>query len=292
MPYTVPENIENITLYLEEYDSPEDNENITLFLGTEVPPDENPDYVLQEAKRVESDTYVDLIPRRVQGESYIELRGYRCINPDNEAPSVNNNELLIQVGETSFIVSFEKATDNATPDNQLFYQLYYSSENQLNTLDDIDRFGSLVNSGTDVDQLALSGVPLNSQVFVNIVVRDLAGNRIAYGGDTTVLQEEEITSFEILDANFFMQSGNSRQIIFEVNGIGEVDTSVTWESSDTDILTVNSEGVVTGVSEGVVTLTMISNEDPNLTDSILIGVDTYEFQSPSEAISFTTETEE
>jgi hypothetical protein len=287
MSYTQPDN--GSTIYLEAYTPPEDLENVVLFLNSGTPPDENPDYVLQEIKRVENDAYVDQVLRRVYEGAYIQQNVYRCINPDNEAPSVNDSNLSVQSGETSFIVSFEKATDNATPDDQLFYQLYYSDSNELVTLTDIDSFGTLVNSGTDVNSLSLSGVPLGIQVFFNIVVRDLAGNRFAYTGDSTLLLLDEILSFQILDDNFFIQSGNSRQVLFEYEVSGELDSTLTWESSDTDILTVDSGGVVTGVSQGEVTLTMISNEDSNITDSILIGVDTFEFQAPSPAISFTTE---
>ena len=54
--------------------------------------------------------------------------------------------------------------------------------------------------------------------------------------------------------------GETTQLIAEVRPSNAADTSVTWESSDPSVATVDENGVVTGVSEGTAIITVTSNE--------------------------------
>ena len=49
-------------------------------------------------------------------------------------------------------------------------------------------------------------------------------------------------------------------------------TGVSWSSSNTNIATVNSSGLVTGISQGDVTITATSTVNNTITDSISFNV--------------------
>ena len=54
--------------------------------------------------------------------------------------------------------------------------------------------------------------------------------------------------------------GETTQLIAEVRPSNAADTSVTWESSDSSVATVDENGVVTGISEGTAIITVTSHQ--------------------------------
>lgn len=64
-----------------------------------------------------------------------------------------------------------------------------------------------------------------------------------------------------------------------VTPTGSYGTSVTWVSGDTDVATVNANGVVTGKAEGDTTITVTSVSDPNVsqTCTVYVGISPLDF---------------
>ena len=69
--------------------------------------------------------------------------------------------------------------------------------------------------------------------------------------------------------------GETSKLIANVRPSNAADTSVTWESSDPSVATVDENGVVTGVSEGTAIITVTSNQT-GITATCLITVTTVE----------------
>lgn len=101
---------------------------------------------------------------------------------DITPPAYTTSGTLTEVTVTasSITVGFDKCTDNVSPQSALVYKLYISISDPINTVEYAEAYGTLKDTGTDVDQLTASG--LNSATFyeVNVVVEDEAGNKTAY----------------------------------------------------------------------------------------------------------------
>lgn len=67
--------------------------------------------------------------------------------------------------------------------------------------------------------------------------------------------------------------GGTAELIATVRPSNAVDKTVTWSSSDETVATVDENGVVTGVSEGTVTITVTSNETGVSNAAVLTVVD-------------------
>ena len=287
MAYTAP-NIDAVAIEFEPYTVPADLTAIEIGFGDATPEPIDPDWREATPYQKVSGAWVTKAGRRKVGGVWRTGKWYRCVNPDTVAPAVAGTTLtLIETTETGFTISFNKGTDNRTAAEDLVYKLYVS-DIPLDTLSAIDNDGTLADSGTDVNQLSATNLVIGETYYYNVTCEDLAGNRELYTGSFITLLVEGIESFDIIDDNFFILSGNSRQIQFEIFTIGETSEEITWESSDTDILTVTSGGVVTGVSQGTVTLTGTPTAQSALAQSILIGVDTFDFGPYSQIRTFTT----
>ena len=67
--------------------------------------------------------------------------------------------------------------------------------------------------------------------------------------------------------------GNSVTLSATINNLDKAYTkSVYWESSDSTIATINSNGIVTGLKKGAVTITAYSNDGDKVSSSIIVNV--------------------
>ncbi len=76
---------------------------------------------------------------------------------------------------------WSEADDNVTAQNDLVYSVYYSSEHSLDTLEDIENYGvQYGESEANIGSKYITGLESNAEYFFNVVVEDLAGNKLAY----------------------------------------------------------------------------------------------------------------
>ena len=83
-----------------------------------------------------------------------------------------------------------------------------------------------------------------------------------------------VNSVTIDQDNFDLGVGQTAPLTFTVDTSGNAAKSVTWESSDTDIATVDADGVVTAKAVGTATITAISTADTTKRDTVEVTVTT------------------
>jgi N-acetylmuramoyl-L-alanine amidase len=94
--------------------------------------------------------------------------------------------------------------------------------------------------------------------------------------DDTVYEEVTVQVYKVttdleITGNEVMTSGGTTQLTVEAIPVGAFD-AVTWESSDTSILTVDDEGLVTGVATGTASIIAKSTLDDTIMDTFAIEV--------------------
>ncbi len=78
-------------------------------------------------------------------------------------------------------LAFTKAENAAGLASELSYRAYFSNEDNIGSIADIDANGTAAGDAqNDVDALTISGLRNGREQFVNVVVEDAAGNRAAY----------------------------------------------------------------------------------------------------------------
>ncbi len=82
----------------------------------------------------------------------------------------------------------------------------------------------------------------------------------------------DVTGVAISPDTATVAVGESTTLSATVTGSGAFSRDVTWSSSDTDVATVSSAGVVTGVSEGTATITATSRTDSSVRDTATVTV--------------------
>jgi len=110
--------------------------------------------------------------------------------PPNPGAGVNGNTIA-----QSVTLSWSRATDNATPQNELRYYIYRSNANNINTLAACQANGLLLNPGGMVDMMNFGENDLlpNTIYYYNVVVEDRAGNRAAYATKAITTQKPTFT---------------------------------------------------------------------------------------------------
>jgi len=83
---------------------------------------------------------------------------------------------------TEATITWETATDNFTPKENLRYFVYQSSSNNITTAGDCETNGTLLNAGgtVNVATFTIKELTANTAYYFNVVVSDMAGNKAAY----------------------------------------------------------------------------------------------------------------
>ena len=80
------------------------------------------------------------------------------------------------------------------------------------------------------------------------------------------------TSISLNKTSATITEGNTTQLIATVLPTNATNRTVTWKSSNTSVATVNSNGLVTGISAGSATITATTNDGTNLSASCAVTV--------------------
>ena len=80
-----------------------------------------------------------------------------------------------------------------------------------------------------------------------------------------------MTGVSISPKNNNLEVGNTRQLNVTIEPSNADNESVSFESDDESVATVDSDGIVTAVSEGTTTVT-VTTEDGGFTDTATINV--------------------
>lgn len=91
------------------------------------------------------------------------------------------------------------------------------------------------------------------------------------GGSWTT-PTDKVSGIQISDDNLALLRGNSKQLTATVQPWTASDRTVTWTSADEAIAKVDSNGIVTGVSDGTTVITATSNLDPSYTAECTVEV--------------------
>lgn len=92
--------------------------------------------------------------------------------------------------------------------------------------------------------------------------------------EVKVIVNTKISSINAKPLDKYIQIGDEKQLEYEIFPEKTVNKNVTWKSSDDNILTVDEKGVVTAVNNGNVTVTIQSEERPEVKGTIDILVET------------------
>lgn len=80
-----------------------------------------------------------------------------------------------------------------------------------------------------------------------------------------------VTGVGVIPSTLALQVDETAQLTEAVRPVNAGDKSVSWASSDTSIVTVNSEGLVTAIAEGTATIT-VTTTDGGFTDTCAVTV--------------------
>lgn len=94
------------------------------------------------------------------------------------------------------------------------------------------------------------------------------------GGGDWMEPVDTVDGVEISRDTLELLSGSTGKLSATVTPWTATDRTVTWSTSDASVATVNEEGVVTGVAEGVCTITATANLDTNFSASCTVTVST------------------
>jgi len=118
---------------------------------------------------------------------------------DKLEPEISNDVLTFSdVTKSSVTVNWTKASDNFSVQSDLKYKLYYSTDNNLLTVEEVEQQGTPIGDWvTDVDNISANGLLSAQRYYWNVLVMDEAGHKTLYELGS------QITSFAgILDSSF------------------------------------------------------------------------------------------
>jgi uncharacterized protein YjdB len=104
----------------------------------------------------------------------------------------------------------------------------------------------------------------------NIIVTSVDNSSIT--AQCVVTVENHVTGVDLNTYIVTIVSGNTYQLIPTVTPSDACNTAVTWSSSDSNVVTVDSNGLISGVTTGFATVTVTSNDTNSATCNCSVTV--------------------
>ena len=103
--------------------------------------------------------------------------------PDTTVPTIIDSTITSPNATLSSIdLSWTKATDDITSSSDLEYKVYYSTSDNLDTLENTEANGIAVGDyEKDINTKTITDLTENTTYYFNIIVKDEAGNKVCYG---------------------------------------------------------------------------------------------------------------
>lgn len=104
------------------------------------------------------------------------------VDPTDEYP-ILSSDLLTQDDTTTpgaVLLTWENATDNTTPQNQLKYSLYMKENKAYDTIEEWDMNAELLTKADNINSFYVSGLKDTSSYYFKLIVEDLDGNKTEY----------------------------------------------------------------------------------------------------------------
>src|SRR5690606_9882605 len=106
---------------------------------------------------------------------------------------------------------------------------------------------------------------------VLLTVTDNEGGIGAVTTNVDVLVSE-VHSVQIQEGDQDLLRGDVVSLTAKVDGVGTISQDVTWQSSDAGVASVDSNGIVTAMTAGTVTITATSEQDTSVSDNVQVSV--------------------
>ena len=221
----------------------------------------------------------ETVDEQVETGSLDSIRNYVNIRHDTKADVDHDDD---------DIATIEITAENAEQHNGL-YEIYFDSnyltlrsvKSNADYISYIDNnsglitFGYIDLEGFDKDATIATLVfdkPNTTETTVNVVTDEVEDSK-PYSSEVFVLDEkilvEEIT---VEPEEVTLQKGESTSLVVTVMPEDATDKSLTFESSDPSIATVDENGNIVALKEGTVTITITTNDGTQITKEVLVRV--------------------
>ncbi|MED3877436.1 S-layer homology domain-containing protein [Lysinibacillus capsici] len=149
---------------------------------------------------------VNFIPTVQAGLWDLTFTQFTIDIPNNNPPTITNGAITPSNITTSDVqLDWAKASDDITAQEDLEYQIYQSSSNNIDTVSTIELNGTPLDGYIkDSNSFNVTGLAANTTYYFNIIVKDTDGNKSAYTMQqvtTLALNKPPTSSNETIDVN-------------------------------------------------------------------------------------------